>query len=263
MLARATESPRGPPMENPVLIALSLAVQTIVSLPQITVRPRAGGFVLEAKPYDLTITSAVDAEIARRAEGQCAGKSVAWGKFESKNKLGRLPLKKAARVTRDRRAFTCVESREPISVVAPEGWTPSLADDADVRRLFETYYAKRDTGDILGARYMLSPETRSDLTEWGAQVRKFNQQLGRGRRRITAVSWEINPQAADRPGIFAAIDFVGDYPEAHFYCGYIGLYRFGPGKYQIVREEQNSAIRADGKMDASQLSQIRSAMCRD
>ena len=148
-------------------------------------------------------------------------------------------------------------------MAAPADWTPTAIDDADVRKVFETYYAKRDSGDSLGALKMFSREAKADPAEFGTRTRKFNAQLGPGRRRITAVSWEINPEAADRPGIYAALDFVGDYPAVHFYCGYIGVYRLGPGKYQIVREEENSFMRAKELPDPAQLTQMRAALCRE
>ena len=246
-----------------MLIALLLATQTVAGLPQIKVRLHAGGYVAEAKPYPSPNKALVEAEIARRAASLCVGKEVSWGKFESLEKVGKLPLSAPATVTRDRREFSCIPLNDRAFVAAPPGWVASAADDADVRKLFDSYYAKRDSGDILGALAMLSPATRTDPAEWGPSVRAFNKELGPGTRRITAVSWEIDPQAADRPGIYAALDFVGDYPAAHFYCGYIGLYRLGPGRYQIVREEQNSFMRGVAKTDLDQVVQLRAAACRE
>lgn len=246
-----------------MLIALLFAAQTVAGLPQIKVRPLGGGYVATAKPYPSPSKALVDSEIARRAASLCVGKEVSWGKFETLEKVGKLPLSKPTTVTRDRRQFSCTALQDRALVAAPPGWVASAADDADVRKLFETYYAKRDSGDILGALAMLSPATRTDPAEWGPSVRAFNKELGRGTRKITAVSWEIDPKAADRPGIYAALDFVGVYPSAHFYCGYIGLYRLGPGQYQIVREEQTSFMRGVAKTDPAQVGQLRAAACRE
>ena len=246
-----------------MLLALLLSAQSAGALPIIIVRPSVTGFVVDAKPYDPSIVRAVDAEIARRAEAQCAGKTISWGKFQSSTQMWKPSHKRAPRVSGDLRTFTCVDPQPRLIVAAPEGWAPTPTDDADVRKLFETYYATRDSGHVADAKRMFSPETISSGSGWEVGARNFTKRLGTGKRQITTVSWEVNPTAADRPGIFAAIDFVGEYPNAQFYCGYIGLYRLGPGKYQIVREEQNSAMRSDGVLDPVQLGQMRAGMCRE
>jgi hypothetical protein len=146
---------------------------------------------------------------------------------------------------------------------APSDWKPNAADEADVRRAFETYYARRDSGDFRAAWEMFEPGMLGSLASWSDQMRASNMKLGRGTRRITGITWYVNPEAAAHPGIFAAVDFIGEFPAAYFYCGYVGFYRRGSGSYEITREEQNQFVHGDGQPDPTQLAQMRASMCRE
>jgi hypothetical protein len=242
---------------------VSLLSALAIALPNITIERTAKGYIAKVATFDARQQNEVDAEIARRAAELCREKQIHWGEFRSLGKLGKIPGAGPAPVTGYVHEFSCVAPEQRVYEPAPPNWKPSAADEADVRRAFETYYARRDSGDFRAAWQMFEPGMLGSLASWSDQMRTANASLGRGTRRITAVSWELNPEAAEHPGVFVAIDFIGDYPTVHFYCGYLGLYRRGPGSYVIVREEQNQYQRGDGTEDSAQVAQMRAAMCRE
>jgi len=234
----------------------------VSAMPDITIKRSASGYTAAASTFDARITGDVDAEISRRAAELCRDQQVRWGKFSSQAKLGKHPSTEAAPVTDYIREFSCAPVEQSNYEPAPTDWQPNARDLQEARAFFERYYAERDSGDFLAALQMFAPSARGDSASWPAEMFSFNAKLGPGGRRITAVSWELNPEAAEHPGVYVAIDFVGDYPSTYFYCGYLGLYRRAPGSYEIVREEQNQFARADGKADPAQVAQMRAAMCR-
>jgi hypothetical protein len=154
-----------------------------------------------------------------------------------------------------------VVATEPVVSSISLDWNATQADDADVRQVFSSYYAKRDAGDFAGASSMMSADTRPTESDH-PRLREFNKALGKGTRRITGVTWYVNPASVPRLGAYAALDFVGQYELPHLYCGYLILYRQGSNVYEIVREEQNLVARSEEAMDPTQLEQMRAAMCR-
>ena len=158
--------------------------------------------------------------------------------------------------------FSCVAREQASYPAAPADWKASSADEQEAVAVLNSYYAKRDRGDFAGSFAMFQPGVLGDLVSWSAQEAVTNKKIGTGTRRVTGVTWYVNPDAAPHPGIYVAIDFVGDFPSTYFYCGYLALYRRGPGSYEITREEQNMFTHGDGKPDPTQVQQMRSAMCR-
>ena len=219
--------------------------------------------VVEVGTFSPAMVPAVDADIARRALDLCVGKQVRWGKFALEENLGKVPGALPSQVKSYRREFSCIAADIRTYAAAPADWTASASDESDVRKVFAAYYGKRDSGDFAGAQAMLLPETRSELTSWSEQMRAFNIPLGKGSRRLTKITWYVNPEASDRPGVHAALDFVGTYPSVHFYCGYIMLYRLGPAEYEIVREEQNTFDRGTEVPNPDHLATMRAATCRE
>jgi hypothetical protein len=245
-----------------MLLALFLAPVLASGLPEISVKQTDDVYAAEAAPFSKMQVDAIEAEVARRAAQICFGKDVAWGKFRIDEELGKNPGTEPVKVKSYRREFRCVVAAQNSDAPAPANWAATAADDADVRRFFDDYYARRDAGETDAALAMFRPGVQEDAASWAVGVRDFNKQLGAGKRRLVAVTWYVNPEAADRPGIYAALDFVGDYPSMHFYCGYIGLYRRGAGSYEIVREEQNVFERNEETPDAQQLATMRAGFCR-
>lgn len=238
-------------------------LQTAADLPAMKYSKVGEDHIFVLEPFDQSLGSVVEGEIARRAASICAGKTIRWGEFKFDQNLGKDPVADPSRVESYRREFSCVAADSRTYLAVPVEWTASIKDEADVRAFFSTYYTKRDGGDFPGAQAMMRPETRSELVAWGDQMRQLNKQLGKGNRRLTKVTWYVNPEGADRPGAYAALDFIGSYTGTHVYCGYIVLYRLGPASYEIVREEQNSFNRSAEAPNPDHLAAMRTAVCRE
>lgn len=246
-----------------MLVVALIAAQVAVGMPSISIIASGDGYAAEAPEFDGQFAEAVEREVASRAFDICAGKSVDWGKFRFDQQVGKKSETQPMTFKAYRREFKCVASANTDFIPAPADWVATDTDKADVRHIFETYYARRDAGDMTATLAMFQSGTIGDPVSWSKEVSQSNEQLGSGHRRITAISWEVNPEAASRPGVYAAIDFVGDYKAVHFYCGYLGLYRLGPGTYKIVHEEQNRFVRGKEQPDPQQLAQMRAAACRE
>lgn len=244
------------------MIAALLALAPAIGMPDITVKPSGTGYIARAGTFEAGQSTAVDADIARKAAELCAGKDVVWGKFGSQIALEKQPSATPPKVSGYYKEFRCIVAETRAFLPAPADWKPSTADEADVRRFFDSYYAKRDAGEFAAALAMFQSGVQTDPVASADGFRAFNKKLGPGNRRVTAVTWEVNPSAADHPGVYAALDFVGNYPTSHFYCGYLGLYRRGPGSYEIVREEQNIFERSAETPDPVVLAQMRNEYCR-
>jgi hypothetical protein len=244
-----------------MLIAVLLSLQAAAEQPPVKVGPTAGGYRAEVATFDISQEVYINAEIERRAAKLCGDKQIDWGKFGSEAKVEKDPAKAPPKISGLFKEFRCVIAKEPIVAGVSSDWKAGEADDADVRRLFASYYATRDAGDFGASSAMLSPDVRPNKSDYEG-LGDFNRALGTGSRRITGVTWYVNPASAPRLGAYAALDFVGQYTGAHLYCGYLMLYRQGPGTYEIIREEQNVFHRNAGPIDPVQLDEMRSAMCR-
>lgn len=245
-----------------MLIVALLALTPVNGMPDITVKPSGTGYIAKARTFEAGQAIAVDSKIAQKAAELCAGKDVEWGRFGSQIVLGKQSSATPPKVSGYYKKFRCIIAETRAYLPAPEDWKPSTGDEADVRRFFDSYYAKRDAGEFAAALAMFQPGAQTDPDASTDGFRAFNKKHGSGARRVTAVTWDVNPSAADHPGVYAALDFVGNYPTTHFYCGYLGLYRRGPGSYEIVREEQNIFERNAETPDPAVLAQMRNEYCR-
>lgn len=239
-----------------------VAAQVMAALPEIAIRPLGNGYRAEAATFDFWQSTAVFTEIERRAAELCRDKEVKWGNFASVTELGMDPGAAPPKISGYFQEFSCSTRAKRIYEPAPPDWKPSASDEADVRRYFETYYKRRDRGDFQAAFAMFKPDVLGDASGWAEQMRTSNTKLGAGKRRVTGVTWYVNPQGADHPGVYAAVDFVGEFPSMHVYCGYLVLYRIGPGSYEITREEQNFFERGAEGANPEQVAQMRAASCR-
>jgi hypothetical protein len=241
---------------------LLTAVAIAARLPSITIEQTAKGYIAKVATFDMRKQTEVDAEIQRRASALCGDQQVEWGEFSSVAKVGRNAAAEPAPVTGYSKQFSCAPVDKTSYESAPDDWKATDADLKDAIRLFNAYYSNRDGGNFAAAFAMFQPEALKDETSWSEQMAADNKKLGAGKRRVTGVTWYVNPDSAPHAGVYVAIDFVGDFPSAYFYCGYLALYRRGPGSYEITREEQNMFTHGDGNADPAQIEQMRSAMCR-
>ena len=242
-----------------MLVASLLALAV---LPDIQIQQTADGYLAKVGTFDARQLAEVDAEIDRRAAVLCGVRQIHWGDFSSKTRIGKNPREEPAPVTGYSKQFSCVDAVQANYPAAPPDWKASRADETDAVAVLNAYYAKRDRGDFAGAYAMFQPGVLDNFASWSAQEAAANKKLGKGNRHVTAVTWYVNPDGAPHPGVYVAIDFVGDFQSTYFYCGYLALYRRGPGSYEITREEQNMFTHGDGNPDPAQLEQMRGAMCR-
>ena len=154
------------------------------------------------------------------------------------------------------------------TAAAPDSaWQPSPADVEAVLDRTNTYLAAKDSGRFRDAYDMLSPTNQAMATfeTWSGQARAFNSEAGASRgRQLIRVTWYNDPPGAPVPGIYAAVDFNGDFAGLHFLCGYVVWLLQPDGSWQLVREEQNRASRADSPdMTAENIARIRAQYCRD
>lgn len=247
-----------------ILSFLALAAWAPAStLPPISLAPAGAGYSASTPSFPGIFLSSVNEEVARRARSTCSGKGILWEEFKQTEKLGKQLGEGASTITDYRRDFRCVDATPATHVRAPDNWKPSSSDEVDVRRFFGSYYSLRDSGAASKAVALFDSNVVGDPKKWGSDVAAFNLKLGQGKRRITGVTWYVNPAQAERAGVFAAIDFIGEYPSMHFYCGYLMLFRRGAGSYDILREEQNQFARSDDVPKPAQLAEMRAAMCRE
>ncbi len=241
-------------------ILATLLLASAGANPSVTVTAKGTGYIATVDAFDVADEALVVAEIDRRATQLCAGKAVRWGKFGSVAKLVR-KRPEASQMAGYYKQFECIAEVPRAFAAAPADWQPSAEDQAEARAFFERYYAKRDGGDFAAAAAMFSPSqgiTRADL-----EARHRSDKLGPGKRRMTKVTWYINPEGADRQGVFTALDYVGDYQSLHLYCGYLVLYRIGQGAYEIVREEQTQFAKNEHAPDPAEFAAMRNAVCRE
>jgi hypothetical protein len=141
-------------------------------------------------------------------------------------------------VSEFRHEFNCAASADNTHQPAPADWVASPTDDADAQRVALAFAAKRDAGDFDAAYAMFDPVALHDRAGMIAALRKNNPTAG-GSLRVTGIRWLVNKPDLPYPGAFILVSVIGDYPRLHFYCGYIALYRLGPGNYQVVQDLQS------------------------
>jgi len=161
------------------------------------------------------------------------------------------------------------EPPAPPETAAPPdpNWQRSEVQEQQILARTRAYFAAKDSGRYADAYAMLTPgmQAESDFTAWSRGVSDFNSRAGSAQgRRLIRVSWYNNPPQAPVPGLYAAVDFNGDFANLHFLCGYVVWLLQTDGSWRLVREEQSSATRADAPdADAAQIAQIRAQYCRD
>lgn len=244
-----------------LLIGVALAVPP-ASDPALNITHANGSYTATAASFPSPLLSQLEAVVSMRATATCREKQVDWGKFSFTENRSDRPGAAVGTIEGYRRNFRCIPAKVVLFEPAPADWKASVADEADVRRFFHDYYAVRDAGAIEAALAKFGPDVVRERKEWANEVVAGNAARGRGTRRVSAVTWYVNPAQAAHPGVFAAIDFVGNYPSMHMYCGYVGLWRRGPADYWIIHEEQNQHARSTDPGGAAQIAQMRAAMCR-
>jgi hypothetical protein len=159
----------------------------------------------------------------------------------------------------------CDAAPPPVSAAQgpASSWRPGPADEASVLDFTARYFAARDSGRYAEAWALLTPtmQEMSPLAEWRRQAAEFARGAGAIRRRTPVkVTWYDSPAGVE-PGIYAAVDFVGEAEKLLMLCGYVVWRRQGDGSFRLVRDEQNVVGRDSApRMTAEKLAQIRASL---
>ena len=103
------------------------------------------------------------------------------------------------------------------------------------------YFALLDKADYEAAYARQSTERQSatSLKSWTGIIDNFNVRAGPViSRTIKKVTWYQNPQGV-QPGSYAAVDFLSEFTNLPYHCGYV-VWREDAAGLQLVREETNS-----------------------
>lgn len=120
-------------------------------------------------------------------------------------------------------------------------WQASNEQLVRVEALSRAYFASKDEGRHKEAYAMLAPSQQQLLpfARWSFLTQDFNARAGKLVNRDTRkITWYRNPPQA-APGVYAAVDFAGEYANTSLYCGYLILSEQADGSFLILREEQN------------------------
>ena len=133
----------------------------------------------------------------------------------------------------------CVEGASaPTTVVTDPKWRPTPEQQRLVVELTERYFRLRDSGDYKQAGTLVAGTL--PFKDWLAGAEKFNQLAGQVRhRKVEKVTWYKDPPGGPAPGVYAAIDFTGQFANIDIYCGYVVWHEAQDGMFRLLREEQN------------------------
>ncbi|HYI48075.1 MAG TPA: hypothetical protein VEX35_06375 [Allosphingosinicella sp.] len=231
--------------------------------------------LLHGGPDDFRLTIPVSPEtaegqrlLAERAREICAGRYpvLARYRFSGREQIG--PDGRRTGEFEVSQELSCADRPPPASVdpPAPADWRATERDEADARAATERYFAAVDAGDAARVHAMWSAgrQAATPLEERAAQLRGFRAQAGRpGRHLIARLTWYVNPDGADRPGIYVAADYERSYSGFFVNCGYLVWFREAPGRYELIREETGIIGAGDAPNTPEGIARARSlARCR-
>jgi hypothetical protein len=156
----------------------------------------------------------------------------------------------------------------PSPMVVSPSWAPSDADEDAVRAVSEAFLEARDSGRSDDAYRLLAPtfQATETLAAFTQRTRAHNSKAGRRiDRRLVALTWYHNNLPGAPPGLYAAVDFRGDYERLHFTCGYMIWQLQADRAWRLVTMNQAMVSRADAPdASAADLAMLRREMrCRD
>ncbi|MTV38722.1 DUF4019 domain-containing protein [Duganella radicis] len=120
-------------------------------------------------------------------------------------------------------------------------WRASSAQIERVESLSRLYFAAKDDARYQEAYAVLTPSQhqQTPFARWSFLAQDFNAQAGKLiQRDFKKITWYRNPPQAPA-GVYAAVDFSGEYANTSLYCGYLVLVEQPDGAFLILREEQN------------------------
>ncbi len=223
-------------------------------------------FRLVLKSFRSRTVDAGQEELLAKAREVCAGKNIAYGKYEFETSEVVSPANAERKPLLLKQEINCGDTATPppptVSLTNRDvQWRPTAAQAQRVERQTYAYFAAKDTGKYQEAYSLLSPTQKSTipLDRWTALTAKFNSEAGDVRnRRIKKVTWYKDPPRTE-PGIYAAADFVSQFANVDIHCGYVVWHEQPDGSFLLVREEQNSISKdIQQQLKPGELEKIRS-----
>lgn len=250
------QSMRGAAARAPTVAPSAIAVR----------RLGADAFRLELKSYRSRAVDAGQDELAPKASELCGGRRVAYGRYQFEAAEALDPAATAAKgafVLRQEIACGDAAGAPAPLVSAANGdpqWRPTAAQVERVEAQTRAYFAAKDGrqyGDAY-ARLSAAQQKIAQFEPWRAAAQEFNARAGQVRQRaIKKITWYNNPPQA-QPGIFAAVDFSGQFANADLYCGYLVWSEQADGTFLLDREEQNILDKTiELQLKPAELAQVR------
>jgi hypothetical protein len=201
--------------------------------------------------------AAAQQELLPEAKRICGDRLPRFGRYQFEHSEPVSPAAKQAPFLLKQEIQCINEASPPTTVVTSPNWRPTELEQGNILELTGRYFRFKDTGDYQQARQLLGPTLRFE--DWLAATEKFNQQAGAVRhRKVEKVTWYKDPPNGPPPGIYAAVDFTGEFANIGIYCGYVVWYRGQDDMTRLLREEQNYISReVQQKMSADELAAAR------
>lgn len=120
-------------------------------------------------------------------------------------------------------------------------WRASSVQVERVEAVSRQYFSSKDDGRYQEAYAVLTPSQhqQTPFARWSFLAQDFNARAGKlVKRDFKKITWYRDPPQA-APGVYAAVDFSGEYTNTSLYCGYLVLAEQPDGAFLILREEQN------------------------
>lgn len=219
-----------------LMTALAIAGESHAQHPQshLQVQALPGGghiFVLQTKTSHNVEGGRL--ELSREIKRICGAKPVHFGDFTFHVEHREGPFLFLQQIS-------CVDvAAAPSMIVTDPTWRPTDVQQGIILELTRRYFRFKDTGDFGQVPQLLAPSL--SFADWRAAAEKFSKQAGEVRyRKVEKVTWYKDPPNGPAPGVYAAVDFRGQFANVDIYCGFVVWHRGHDGIITgLLREEQN------------------------
>jgi hypothetical protein len=149
-----------------------------------------------------------------------------------------------AAVAQDAKSSGSESPAEPSQSVSSSNrdtaWRPTSSQVELIQAQTLSYFAARDAGRFEEAYARFSPSQKATVPfeTWRASVAAFNTKAGAvTARSLRKVTWYKD--AAQGPGVYAAVDFSSEFQNLALHCGYVVWQEQPDRSFAIIREENN------------------------
>ncbi|MEZ0226128.1 MAG: DUF4019 domain-containing protein [Alphaproteobacteria bacterium] len=132
-----------------------------------------------------------------------------------------------------------------VSSDSAPGWTPTAEQEAQAVAAANVYFAAIDGGKYAEAYAMNSDLMKRQVPEevFTELKRSFHDAAGSLKKRdFLKITWTKDSARAPEPGVYAAIDFAGQFDKVDRSCGYVVMYQKPDGGSFTVMADQNNFI---------------------